>query len=281
MTQSLRHRLENQLDQALTRWTPTGGGDAAQTYRAELRDGTRLFVKVAKTGAPFTMEALGLRRMRETGTVRVPDVLHVDDDCLVLEWIDFGHPSPDFQTQLGHGLARMHHTVDDAYGFEGDHAIGLSPQKNLPRVPAGPGTWAEFWWTHRLEPMLRRLPSKEAKPFLPLENKVLPLLSDTGETPSLLHGDLWSGNAAPDAHGAPVLFDPAPYYGHPEADLGMTRMFGGFTADFYRAYQEIRPLVEGWQERLDLYKLYHVLNHWILFGSGYRSQALDILHAHL
>ena len=281
MSASLQDHIEQSLGQRPARWRACAGGDSARAFRGELEDGTRIFVKAAHTGAPFAMEALGLHRMRDANALRVPRVLHADSECLVLEWIDFASPANDFQSRLGTGLARLHNTVSDAYGFDGDHAIGMSPQKNLPRVSAGPDAWADFWWTHRLEPMIRRLPSEEARRFRALEPRLPDLVSDTGETPSLLHGDLWSGNVAADAEGNPVLFDPAPYYGHPEADLGMTRMFGGFTEDFYRAYVDTRPLVEGWRDRLGLYMLYHVLNHWILFGTGYRARALDLLHDYL
>ncbi|MDZ7626517.1 MAG: fructosamine kinase family protein [Ignavibacteriaceae bacterium] len=110
-----------------------------------------------------------------------------------------------------------------------------------------------------------------------LENKIQEIIGDTQEKPSLLHGDLWGGNYMVDENGNAVLIDPAVYYGHREADLGMTKLFGGFSSEFYRAYNETFPLEDGYEYRENIYKLYHVLNHLNLFGGGYYSQALSLI----
>lgn len=225
------------------------------------------------------MEALGLERLQTHRGMRVPRVILADERFLLLEWIDFGPPGAAFQEEMGRALAETHLSCrGPAYGFDGDHWIGATPQKNLPRIKPVPGAWAEFWWTHRLEPMLRRLGDPDLKQAgRKLAGCLAERLPDPPGAPSLLHGDLWSGNVAADVEGRPVMFDPAPYYGHPEADLGMTRMFGGFTKSFYQAYTEVNPLDPGWQERLDMYLLYHVLNHAVLYGGGYLNQAWNLL----
>jgi fructosamine-3-kinase len=277
---SLRERLSAALGQPVINFRSARRGDAAHTFTGSLQDGRRFFAKTARIGAPFEIEALGLQRLKMTGSIQVPDVWHVEPGLLVLEQIDFGSPAPDHAQALGRGLAQMHLCLHDAYGFDADHAIGLTPQKNQPWVPQEPGAWAAFWWTHRLEPMIRRLPPEAIPAFAALETRIAGVVEDTDAAPSLLHGDLWAGNVAADSRGTPVIFDPAPYYGHREADLAMTRMFGGFGEDFYQAYHEANPLATGWQDRLGFYMLYHVLNHWILFGSSYSAQAYSLLHAY-
>jgi len=281
-TDALRLRVEQALGVAVSDSRPLGGGDAADARRMTTADGRDLFVKTVRDGDPFAAEALGLQRMNLPDGVRVPGVLHVEPRLLVLEYIDFGRPGPDHQRLLGEQLAVTHGVAHTAYGFDVDHYIGLTPQKNLPWIENGPGAWAEFWWTHRLEPMLHRLRDPGLRDRAArLETRVPDVIGDSAETPRLLHGDLWAGNVAADEHGAPVIFDPAPYYGHREADLAMTRMFGGFTPEFYDAYTATAPLPDGWRERLDFYMLYHVLNHVVIFGSGYAGQAERILQAYL
>lgn len=250
-----------------------GGGCVAGAWQMQLTDGRSVFVKTVSGPSPFEAEALGLRHLQVPGGVRVPEVNHVEPGLLVLENIRFGRPASDWQIQFGRRLAITHQKTDDSFGFDLDHFIGETPQANLQRIPCKPGAWREFWWTHRLEPMIRRLPRETGARFARLETRLPDIIPDTDFRPAILHGDLWSGNAAADAQGSPIMFDPAAYYGHPEADLAMTRMFGGFQPAFYQAYREVHPLEEGWSDRLDFYMLYHVLNHLILFGSGYAAHA--------
>lgn len=254
------------------------GGDAASAYVCTSESGKTYFVKTVSSGAPFAMEALGLRRLKTDTGVRVPDVTHASESFLILEHLRFGSPGKAFQEQLGRQLALTHQQCRcGAYGFDEDHFIGKTPQKNTPQISWTPGAWQEFWWTHRLEPMIRRLHTPELDALGSALEKQLPsLIGPVSEKPCLIHGDLWSGNVAADEEGLPVMFDPAPSYSHREAELGMTRLFGGFTAAFYAAYHETFPLEDGWQDRQDLYMLYHVLNHAVLFGSSYLRQAHSI-----
>lgn len=276
---ALKKALEDALGERVRSLTPLSGGDAARAFCCTLENDRRLFVKTVDSGAPFEMEALGLKRLKTENGIRVPDVVAIGTTFLALSYISFGSRGTRFQEELGHRLALTHRACrKEAYGFDQDHVIGKTPQKNLPWSPCQPHAWAEFWWTHRLEPMLRRLDEEPLNQLgRSLEPRLQKLLGPTSEKACLIHGDLWSGNVAADEQGHPVIFDPAPSYSHREAEFGMTALFGGFTTDFMSAYHDTFPLAEGWQERQDLYTLYHVLNHAVLFGSGYRRQAVTIL----
>jgi len=159
---------------------------------------------------------------------------------------------------LARMLAKLHRQTGPRYGWHRDGYIGLSPQAN-----AWADDWSEFWWSRRLAPQLARAGLRAE--FL------RHALKGHRPAPSLLHGDLWSGNAGFIDDG-PVLFDPAVYYGDREADLAMSELFGGFAPEFYAAYEQELPLDEGYAWRKPLYNLYHLLNHLNLFGAGYRAQ---------
>ena len=245
---------------------PIRGGCIHQCYRAT-QAGRPVFVKLneAHYADAFAAEAEGLRALRGAGA-RAPEPIghgvaggqaYLLMECLKLD------ARGDFAA-LGTMLAAMHRSQSDRYGWPRDNYIGATPQENAPC--AG---WAEFWRQRRLEPQLalasRNGYQLEAPP-------VWRLLEDHAPAASLVHGDLWSGNAGFLAGGAPVLFDPAVYYGDREADLAMTELFGGFPEEFYAAYSEAWPLDEGYELRKLLYRLYHLLNHLNLFGGGYLVQ---------
>jgi fructosamine-3-kinase len=154
-------------------------------------------------------------------------------------------------------LAKLHRVTGPRFGWHRDNHIGLSPQQN-----SWCDDWATFFWERRIRPQAERAG---------LQIKRTKLLENHKPQPSLLHGDLWSGNVGFTAEG-PVIFDPAVYYGDREADLAMTELFGGFPDEFYRAYDEAFPLEEGYEQRKHLYNLYHLLNHLNIFGEGYRGQ---------
>lgn len=177
---------------------------------------------------------------------------------------------------LGQAVARMHEltAADGLYGFDGDNFIGHSLQRN-----SKSSDWAGFWWSERLKPQLLMAQKAGFTPvgLSQLRHCCLQLLSGHQPQPSLLHGDLWAGNKAFLPSGEPVLFDPATYYGDRETDLAFTHIFGGFGADFYRGYAEQWALPAGAQQRQPLYNLYHMLNHYNLFGAGYASSVESLL----
>ena len=225
----------------------------------------------------FAAEAEGLLEMRKSDSIHVPEPLcwgtSGAESYLVLEYLELRPLSGYASAQLGEQLAAMHRHVGTAFGWYRDNTIGSTPQINQ----RSPG-WVAFWRDHRLDYQYRLAISNGYSGRLTekLEQLIegLPLLlADHPVVPSLVHGDLWGGNAAMDAAGRPVIFDPAVYFGDRETDLAMTELFGGFPAEFYSAYKSSYPLAAGYRTRRTLYNLYHVLNHLNLFGGGYRSQA--------
>jgi protein-ribulosamine 3-kinase len=264
---------------------PVGGGCIHRAERVELSDGRRLFVK-SNTEAPagmFESEAAGLIALGSLGVLRVPGDALVGKGggvrFLVMEAIDEGRASEGFSRHFGAGLAALHSAGrGNRFGFELDNYIGATPQVN-----AWTDNWVEFFRVHRLgyQLDLARRAGLSDRTLDRLGDRLLERLDDwlelPDEPPCLLHGDLWGGNYLIDTAGEAVLVDPAVYYGHREAELAMTHLFGGFGGDFYAGYEEAWPLPPGTKERQQIYSLYHLLNHLNLFGSSYRSRCVELL----
>ncbi|MDO8703785.1 MAG: fructosamine kinase family protein [Sulfuricaulis sp.] len=242
-----------------------------------LQDGERrFFVKLndAARVSMFTAEAEGLKEITRSRSIRVPEPIcwgTADGAAyLVLEYLELGSADSRSLEQLGQQLAQMHRATRDQFGWRLDNTIGSTPQINTPT-----SDWIEFWREHRLGYQLR-LAVRNGCNILSKGERLMAELSEFFRSyrpvPSLLHGDLWGGNVGA-TQNHPVIFDPAVYYGDREADLAMTELFGGFSARFYQAYQGAWPLDAGYEVRKTLYNLYHVLNHFNLFGGGYGSQA--------
>jgi fructosamine-3-kinase len=259
----------------------SSGGCINQTYQLRGQDGRQFFIKLnsANRLAMFAAEAAGLNEIAATQTIRVPQpVAHGiagAQSFLVLEYLDLGGRSND--ALLGKQLAALHRTQAAQFGWQQNNTIGDTPQQN-----AWSDNWITFWREQRLGFQLSLAEKNGYTGKLQQHGeKLLSKLPDffVGHQPdpSLLHGDLWSGNHGYLASGEPVLFDPAPYYGDREADLAMTELFGGFGADFYAAYRAAYPLHAGYTPRRDLYNLYHILNHANLFGGGYVRQAEQMM----
>lgn len=229
----------------------------------------------------FQAEAEGLAELSRAQAVRVPRVLAVSEHegtaFLVLEWIDLRGTSAGSEAKLGEQLARQHRVTRDEFGWHRDNTIGSTPQTN--RLTKD---WVDFYRECRLQPQLALAKRNGAGADLidgghRLCEQLDRFFPGYAPTPSLLHGDLWGGNWGADASGQPVLFDPAVYFGDRETDLAMTRLFGGFGAQFHAAYQAAWPVDPGANTRITLYNLYHVLNHFNLFGGGYSRQALGMV----
>jgi fructosamine-3-kinase len=221
----------------------------------------------------FRAEATGLAAIRDTGAIRVPDVIALDLEAdrafIVLEHLDL--ISSGDEALLGERLAALHQHLAENHGFPEDNFIGATTQPN-PRSDRWPDFFAEHRLGHLFDLLTRRgvsFPGSER-----LLSRIPELLPDD-PPPSLLHGDLWAGNKAFLPDGTPVLFDPACYHGHAAADIAMTKLFGGFGGRFYDAYRSHSDLDDP--SLHELYNLYHVLNHAALFGGGYVSQAGDII----
>ena len=257
--------------------TSVGGGSINDSFRLEASDGSRYFLKLndAPQHAMFIAEKVGLDAIAATKTLRVPKpIAHgvaSGQSYLVLEHLKLGAHGD--ARKLGEQLAELHRCRGDAFGFTQDNFIGTSAQPNIWK-----DNWVDFWREQRLGFQLQLAAKNNHDGLLQsLGDKLLDALPDffDGYTPlpSLLHGDLWSGNHAFQTDGTPAIFDPAAYYGDRECDLAMTELFGGYPADFYAAYRAAWPLDVGYKLRRELYNLYHILNHANLFGGGYIRQA--------
>ncbi|MBV6508580.1 MAG: hypothetical protein JJLCMIEE_01644 [Acidimicrobiales bacterium] len=288
MNAALADAIAEMLAVEVLECRPTVGGDICTAYRLTLGDGRRIFAKT-RHDAPegmFRSEAEGLAWLARAGAARVPAPVAVcDGDAalrfLALEWIEPGRPNRAYDTQLGRDLAALHSAGSDRFGFASDGFIGSIPQDNTPGED-----WAEFYWTRRLEPLLREtcdtglLDEAARRGFSRLADR-LPELVGPDEAPARLHGDLWSGNAICDSAGSPWLIDPAAYGGHREMDLAMMRLFGGFGSECFAAYHEAHPLADGHEDRVALYQLYPLLVHVLLFGSGYVGRTREALRSYV
>ncbi len=255
-----------------------GGGSIHATWR--IGDGRReFFVKTGEpqTNAMFIAEAAGLQALAATDTVRTPAKITggASDSMafLVLEALDLAPLDRESGARLGEALARMHRVTGDSYGWTGDNFIGATPQLN-----AAHPSWAHFFGDRRLRPQLQRALANGMDKALVAKGigiveRLGGIFLEYRPQPSLLHGDLWSGNAGALADGTPALFDPACYRGDRETDIAMAELFGGFPTSFFAAYRAAWPLDIDYERRKPLYNLYHVLNHYNLFGGAYLGQA--------
>ena len=252
------------------------GGCINQGYKIN-NEHTEYFVKLndASQVEMFAAEALGLKQMHATGTITVPQPIcwgtAENSSYIVLQWLDLGRGNNSSWTEMGRQLAAMHREgKKDRFGWSCNNTIGSTPQLNT-----WMDNWADFFAEQRIGYQLK-LAQRRGGNFSNL-NKVVDAvrnkLADRQPQASLLHGDLWSGNAAITTDGAPVILDPATYYGDREADLAMTELFGGFPSAFYNGYNQAWQLDSGYRQRKNIYNLYHVLNHFNLFGGGYANQA--------
>lgn len=254
------------------------GGSIHRAWHID--DGLRhYFVKTgdAARAKMFAAEAQGLRALEATGAVRTPMVIALGEGetqaFLVLEYLELTPLDRACGAQLGAALAGLHRVTSDSFGWTGDNFIGATPQHNAPHR-----SWPHFFGERRLRPQLQLALNNGMDKALVAKGhaiieRVGGLFIDYHPTASLLHGDLWSGNAAQGGDGTPVIFDPACYYGDRETDIAMAELFGGFPTSFYAAYRAAWPLDPDYEIRKPLYNLYHILNHFNMFGGAYLGQA--------
>ncbi|WP_038248299.1 fructosamine kinase family protein [Ghiorsea bivora] len=285
ISQSLAEVLGQDIQ--LDTWQSVSGGSIHQAWHVHSQCGQQFFVKTNLANKYHTLEAeyLGLQTLHDhispENPLHIPKLYTLASNeqysWLILEYIEFGQQTPASQTALGQGLALLHQQTAPQFGFEADNVIGENLQTN-----GWTKDWLSFWAEQRLGTQFKLAAQHgfynslqdEAEQLLSL----LPqLLQGHQPIPSLLHGDLWAGNAAADTKAKPFIFDPAVYYGDRECDLAMTTLFGGFSADFYAAYNHVYPLDNGYEQRKDLYNLYHILNHANLFGGGYIGQSQSMM----
>jgi protein-ribulosamine 3-kinase len=267
----------------LLKFSAVGGGCINHGGKLETSSGT-FFLKwndALKYRDMLALEVRGLNLLQSKQTIRIPSVIDSGEEdgfqFLLMRFIEQGRRSAHYWENFGSQLASLHSNSFNVYGLDHDNYIGSLHQANHTNA-----SWTDFFIHNRLQAQLdlaasrTRVPSSVQKKFEKLFLKLPSLLPN--EKPSLLHGDLWSGNILIDESGEPCLIDPATYYGHREVDLSMTQLFGGFDNQYFKAYQETWPLMPGFEERFDLYNLYPLLVHVNLFGPSYLGQVDSILN---
>lgn len=226
----------------------------------------------------FIAEADGLSLLKSAGEIKVPDVIGTGEagsySYILLEYIDSGRRIPSFMQEFGRSLARLHRHSAAYFGHTMDNYMGSLPQGNAKKE-----TWNSFFVEERLKRQVDMAQGHFSVSDLAAFDRLYSRMEDLipVEPPAMIHGDLWGGNYMVGADGKACLIDPAAYYGHREADIAMTTLFGGFDDPFYSAYNEEYPLEKGWRQRLDIFKLYPLLIHLNLFGSGYLGSIVSII----
>lgn len=276
----LQHTTGQTLHQPRIR--SVGGGDINAAFRLQCND-VDWFIKINRAAlAPmFVAEAVGLQELAAQHVLKVPQV--IDYGCcdqqayLILQHIELRSLRDNSAKLFGQQLATLHRQPQAYFGWHIENTIGSTPQYN-----DRSDDWVEFWQLQRLGKQLQLAADngfggKLQRDGAKLLEKVPDFFSSYQPQPSLLHGDLWGGNASADGQGNPVIYDPACYYGDRETDIAMTELFGSFGNEFYAAYNADYPLDNGYKTRKTLYNLYHILNHLNVFGGGYQAQAEQML----
>ena len=262
---------------------PVGGGSINHALKIHTSIGD-YFLKW-NASAPvdlFLREAEGMEEMRtfDNPSLYIPKVIWSRDvnespGLLLMEYLTPATSTSGYDERLGRGIAQLHRKTASAFGFQFSNYCGTTLQDNT-----WTDSWPEFYAQRRIQALVLRIIARhgmtvgEQKIYERLVGKIPQLLAHL-TTPSLIHGDLWSGNYMYSSKG-PALIDPACYYADREMELGMMKLFGGFSSTVWKAYQEEFPLPANWKERIPLYQLYHLLNHYLLFGGSYGMQSLEI-----
>lgn len=279
-------RAEQLLGSAVVATAPVAGGDVCTATKLRLSNGRTAFLKTLTAAPPhfFQREAEGLRWLAEateSGGVSTPEVLAVDDDCVILQWIESGRPGADTAGRFGRALATTHAAGAPCFGNAADGYIGRLPMLNRP-LP----TWAEFYAERRIAPYVKVLRDKDI--ITSTEASAVEAAAARGaeivpeEPPARLHGDLWNGNVLWTNDDRVVVIDPAAYGGHREVDLAMLALFGLPQLPLMMAaYDEVAPLAAGWEDRQGFHQLFPLLVHACLFGGQYGARAAGIAARYL
>ncbi len=284
ISELLREAVRELLGEPLHSVQSVSGGSINRAAKITVEGGKTFFLKWNDSAAAdmFPKEQKGLELLQSAKSgLRIPEIYGTGStdagtDFIVIEYITEGSAASGSHRRLGERLAALHKNTRERYGLDHDNYIGRLQQSNNRHE-----SWVDFFVEERLQPQLRmamdssKFSSPPNKNFQRLFGKLPDLLSD--EPVSLLHGDLWGGNYFFDADGEPAVYDPAVYYGNREIELAFTHLFGGFSREFYDAYQEAYPLRSGFAERKDIYNLYPLLVHTNLFGQSYARQVERIV----
>ena len=263
-------------------YVPLGSGVTGETFRLQTKSESVFLKRIEiDRSSILNSEAEGLSAISKTNTLRTPSMIAKGESTnfawLALEFISLKNPDSNCSIKMGESLAAMHQCQNDFHGWHTTNWIGANKQCNNYL-----DDWPSFFKEFRLLPQLTQALDNNLDPSVFDHGKLLlegfsKLFANYYPTPSLLHGDLWAGNWASDLNGNPVAFDPACYYGDRETDIAMTELFGGFHQDFYIAYNSVNPIDKGYIERKSVYNLYHILNHFNIFGASYEQQASDLI----
>jgi len=270
--------LEKQNYGSVTSTHPVGGGCINHGAKLITERGGSFFLKT-NTSVPedmFVCEAAGLKALNIANGPRIPKPYIYGKDFILMEDLTPAPRANNYWEDLGRKLAALHEVENDRFGFDHDNYIGSTPQPNR-YLQDGYEFYAQERLLYQVQ-LARRgglIEQNQVDRVGALSRKLIDLIPS--QPASLIHGDLWSGNAISGPQGEPALIDPAVHYGWAEAELAMTALFGGFHSRFYQAYLEVRPLELGWRDRFEIYNLYHLLNHLNIFGSSYLSQVLSII----
>ena len=283
LSSSFKTHISQVLGCLITRVEPVSGGDISRAYCIHAQT-QRFFCKVNNSPVAlkmFATEKAGLEGIQQSKTIKVPEIHGCGQfnsySFLLMDFIESKNPDQSDMENFGHRLAEMHSYIHEGvFGWEQDNFIGSLPQSNLNHPE-----WSTFFVLERLIPQLTLAQERKLIPVGKTPSKDV-LLKRCQELfpkikPVLLHGDLWSGNYLIGTQGEPYLIDPSVYFGHAVVDLAMTRLFGGFGAPFYRAYQEYLPSSHNEKQLTEIYQLYYLLVHLNLFGNSYLSGVTSIL----
>ena len=283
MDGNLKNHIEYLLCVKITAIRPISGGDISQAFLLETET-EQFFCKINRNEQAFQMfqnEKAGLEAISKTKTIATPKVFLCDklEDgaFFLMEYIEAKKNGSNNMKALGHQLAALHlHSRRNEFGWKTDNFIGSLPQSNKKH-----SNWVKFYVEERLLPQLKMAYDSGGlnAAEIPVERLIFERCKNLlpKVKPSLLHGDLWSGNYLISENGTPFLIDPAVYYGHHEVDIAMTKLFGGFDTSFYNAYSEIFPKIGQEKERHEIYQLYYLLVHLNLFGGSYKSSVMEII----
>lgn len=284
MKLNLINEIEEIINDKITDNYSVSGGCISDAQIIKTVSGKKYFLKsnYQQPDDMFMTEANGLNELRKPASVHIPEVIASGKEYILLECIESVSRIKNFFEDFGKKFAELHKYKSDKFGFYENNYIGSTPQINIAEKNESTN-WSEFFlnkrilFQYKLAEKNGYADSKLNSLIKKLETIIPDILKDSEEPPCLLHGDLWSGNYIVDDKGEACLIDPAVYYGHREADLAMTKLFGGFSQEFYDSYKEHYPLKDGYEYRENLYKLYHIMNHLNLFGTGYYSQCVSLI----
>ncbi|MCB0652629.1 MAG: fructosamine kinase family protein [Saprospiraceae bacterium] len=279
---AIKEAIERELSTTILKVSPLSGGDINIAGLLHTSHGN-FFVKINDSPDSeriLQTEAKGLKLLKKSNKIGVAKVMGQGNTAtsawLLLDYIPQGTPSPKFWELFGHALANLHRQTNNHYGLDHHNFIGSLPQYNDAKADG-----IDFLIHQRLYPQLEmalnsaQLNSRDAEHFEHLFKQFPDMIPN--EPPSLIHGDLWSGNFICSEKGQSILIDPAVSFAHREMDLAMSRLFGGFAQRFYAAYEESYPTAPGLEQRIGIYQLYYLLVHVNIFGRGYVGQVRSVL----